>query len=349
MEGDSASTAATGEASGEASIQVNQLLQLLQNLNPRTQTDSYSNQSINLTAKLNDRNYTVWSRLMSLAIKGRGRLKHIIGPSPNEEASEYQKWQEADSIVITWIIENIEPDLVTQYLDYPTAQELWKGIEATYSSGRDQLQVYDLTVRGYNIKQAGQTIEKFYNTLQTIWKEIDRRMPNPMVCSDDITTHNKLIQQGRLYQFLQGLDDSFDKDRRDLLKEDPLPSVENAYATIRREVARRGIMNREVPSSGVSGEILTGIGIEAGLAAKGRSDSAKGEAKSSLRQGDDKSKLKCSHCGGTRHTKEGCFKLVGYPDWWPDTKKRGNRGTSNVTTTATGSQSTTGFRSHGCG
>ena len=124
----------------------------------------------------------------------RGWLRHITALPPPDTDPTYQKWQESDSIVITWLIENIEPELITQYLDYPTARELWKGIESTYHSERDQLQVYDLTVKGYSIKQGSMTIERFYNTLQTIWKEIDRRMPNPMTCSEDITIHNKFIQ-----------------------------------------------------------------------------------------------------------------------------------------------------------
>ena len=28
--------------------------------------------------------------------------------------------------------------------------------------------------------------------------------------------------------------------------------------------------------------------------------------------------MKCSHCGGSRHTKDGCFKIIGYPEWWDD-------------------------------
>ncbi|GAA0146465.1 transmembrane signal receptor [Lithospermum erythrorhizon] len=31
----------------------------------------------------------------------------------------------------------------------------------------------------------------------------------------------------------------------------------------------------------------------------------------------DKSHLKCDHCGKRGHLKAGCFKLRGYPDWWP--------------------------------
>nr|GFC98943.1 hypothetical protein [Tanacetum cinerariifolium] len=36
---------------------------------------------------------------------------------------------------------------------------------------------------------------------------------------------------------------------------------------------------------------------------------------------DDKSHLKCEECGMNRHTKEQCFKIIGYPDWWTDGHK----------------------------
>lgn len=38
---------------------------------------------------------------------------------------------------------------------------------------------------------------------------------------------------------------------------------------------------------------------------------------SSLREGKpDKSHLTCSHCKRKGHTKDQCFQLLGYPDWW---------------------------------
>nr|GFA07263.1 putative ribonuclease H-like domain-containing protein [Tanacetum cinerariifolium] len=36
---------------------------------------------------------------------------------------------------------------------------------------------------------------------------------------------------------------------------------------------------------------------------------------------DDKSHLKCEECGMNRHTKDQCFKIIGYPDWWTDGHK----------------------------
>lgn len=76
-------------------------------------------------------------------------------------------------------------------------------------------------------------------------------MPNPMKDPQDITIYNQIIQQNRLYQFLVGLHETLDKDRRDLLNQDPLPTVEMAYAEIRREIARRDIMQSSSNPSSV--------------------------------------------------------------------------------------------------
>ena len=323
-------------STGEPPVTVNQLLELLQSLNTTKSNPEFSShQTVTISEKLNNQNYTKWARLMHLAISGRGRLNHIIANPPPTTDPTYQKWTQTDSTVFSWIIENIESDLVNQYLDYPTSRELWQGIEAMYSSGRDGLQIFDLTVKANSLKQGSDPIEVFYSKLITIWKEIDRRMPNPMKDAEDITIYNGLVQRTRLYQFLAGVSDSLDKDRRDLLNRDPLPSVEEAYSAIRREITRRGIM-----SSGQ--EPLSGnpSGIGAGLAAKGKFEATtKSAAKPPNRKEEsDKSHLKCTHCGGTKHTKDGCFKLIGYPDWWPDSKKRGTKATVAM---AAGSQSTT--------
>jgi len=62
----------------------------------------------------------------------------------------------------------------------------------------------------------------------------DRKQPNPMKCSDDIATFNKIKQEQRLYQFLTGINEKFEVIRRDLLMQEKTPSVESAYAAVRR-------------------------------------------------------------------------------------------------------------------
>uniref|UniRef100_A0A803L1R9 Gag protein n=1 Tax=Chenopodium quinoa TaxID=63459 RepID=A0A803L1R9_CHEQI len=245
---------------------------------------------------------------MQIAIGGRGRLNHITANPVSPDDPEYQQWAQRDSMVLSWIIENIDGELVNQFLDYKTARDLWKDIETLLSSGRDELQIYDLNSKAASMKQGTDTIEVYFSKLNTLWKEIDRRMPNPMKCAEDITLFNSFIQRHRLYQFLAGVSDTLDKEKRNILYLDLLPTIDAAYASIRREIARRSIM------TGVSSPGQGPSEIGSGLVAQRRSDS------SSRRE--DKTYLKCSHCGGTKHTEEGCFKLIGYPEWWEDLRQR---------------------------
>ena len=61
---------------------------------------------------------------MHLAISGRDRLNHIIDDPLSKNDPAYNQWARSDSIVISWILEIIDPDLVNQYLDFPTAKTL---------------------------------------------------------------------------------------------------------------------------------------------------------------------------------------------------------------------------------
>ena len=122
--------------------------------------------------------------------------------------------------------------------------------------------------------------------MTTIWKEVDRRQPNPMIHAEDITIFNTFIQKQRLFQFLAGLNETFDKEKRDLLNLDPLPTVDMAYATIRREVSRHGIM---IHASSLGKNPSK---IESGLAVKHHRSNS-----SFRREMEDKTHLRCSHCG----------------------------------------------------
>ena len=184
----------------EPTLTIEQLLQLLQKLNTNKPTSEPTNFTIHLAEKLNNTNYKKWSRLMHLAINDRGRLSHITASPLSIKDPGNASWVQRDESVFSWIVENVDTELVNQYLDYPTAYELWKGTEMMYSSGRDSLQVFNLMVKSNTLKQGKETIKVFYSKMVTVWKEIDRRMPNPMKCPEDITKFNEITQRNRLYQ-----------------------------------------------------------------------------------------------------------------------------------------------------
>ena len=143
-----------------------------------------------------------------------------------------------DSTVKGWLINSMDPALIDNFIRFPTAKAVWDAVSTTFFDGSDTSQVYALKRQVSRIKQAGGPIEKYYNDLQGLWREIDFRHPNPMTCSADVERYNSVVQEDRVYTFLDGLDDRLDKVRADVLQLQPLPTIEEAYIRVRRKDIR---------------------------------------------------------------------------------------------------------------
>ncbi|KAJ0048821.1 hypothetical protein Pint_15647 [Pistacia integerrima] len=264
--------------------------------------------------KLNETNYALWSQVVEMYISGKDKLGYINGdiPQPSLTDPTFRKCRTDNAIVKGWLINSMDPSLIGNFIRFPTAKLVWDSIATTYFDGSDTSQVYDLRHRVTRLKQAGGSLEKYYNDLQGLWREIDFRRPNPMECAVDIQHYNLILQEDRVYVFLDGLDDRLDKIRGDVLQLRPFPTVEQEYAHVRREALRQSVMITG-SADGVSGAVLATKGLRLGsLAHPPTMHNGKHKSHASSNG------LKCSHCGNSRHTRDTCFKLHGYPDWWND-------------------------------
>lgn len=136
-------------------------------------------------------------------------------PSPTEPS--FRKWRTDNAIVKGWLINSMDPTLIGNFIRFPTAKLVWDAIATTYFDGSDTSQVYELRRRVTRLRQADGPLEKYYYDSQGIWHEIDFHRPNPMKCSADIQQYNQLVQEDRVYAFLDGLDDRLDNIRSDVL------------------------------------------------------------------------------------------------------------------------------------
>ncbi|KAJ0947674.1 hypothetical protein HanRHA438_Chr01g0018011 [Helianthus annuus] len=188
----------------DLALQITNLLKSSLNNHNQTQKQSLSD-SLKISLNLNSQNYALWARMIRVAIGGKSKalLSHLSGsPAPPEPTdAEYERWEQDDLIVFSWLIQNIEPALASNLTEFPTAKTLWDALAVTYSSGKDKLQTFDLHVKANGIKQNGSPLEDLWITLQGIWGEIDRRDPNPMKCTDDIATYSRIRSEQKLFQF----------------------------------------------------------------------------------------------------------------------------------------------------
>ena len=92
-----------------------------------------------------------------------------------------------------------------------------------------------------------------------------------METEKDIATYNQIVQENRLFNFLGGLDVKYNAIRCEILRLDPLPSVEAGYAVVRKEAAQLRIL------TGSSDEDPLSEGIGAGLVSRRPSDRQQGQ------------------------------------------------------------------------
>ncbi|RVW42603.1 Retrovirus-related Pol polyprotein from transposon TNT 1-94 [Vitis vinifera] len=244
--------------------------------------------------KLDGTNYALWSQVVEMYISSKDKLGYINGdiPQPPSTDPTFRKWRTDNAIVKGWLINSMDPSLIGNFIRFPTAKLL---------------------------KQAGGSLEKYYNDLQGLWREIDFRRLNPMECAVDIHNYNLLLQEDRVYVFLDGLDDRLDKIRDDVLQVRPFPTVEQAYAHVRREALRQSVMITG-SADAVSSAVLATKGLKLGSSIQPPTVH-NGKPKScTFSEG-----LKCSHCGNSKHTRDTCFKLHGYPNWWNDLRAKKGR------------------------
>ncbi|KAF8405794.1 hypothetical protein HHK36_007871 [Tetracentron sinense] len=156
-----------------------------------------------------------------------------------------------------------------------------------------------------------------------LWREIDFRRPNPMECAVDIHNYNIILQEDRVYAFLDGLDDRLDKIRGDVLQLRPFPTVGQAYAHVSHKALRQAVMITG-SADAVPGAVLATKGLRLGSSAQPPTMHNEKHKPNTSSEG-----LKCSHCGHPKHTRETCFKLHGYPDWWNDLQAKKGRDTGN--------------------
>lgn len=103
-------------------------------------------------------------------------------------------------------------------------------------------------------------------------------------------------EESKLFQFLDGLDDSYSSQRSQLLLLCPLPAVEMAYAAIQQEEAQRDVLS-----------------------------SADLEINAMYSRGNVDKLSTCPACGGKGHSQDKCWSVVGYPKWHYKNRKPGQK------------------------
>ncbi|KAH0698607.1 hypothetical protein KY284_012822 [Solanum tuberosum] len=254
---------------------------------------------------LDETNFSLWSQLMEMRIGARNKIGFLTGEKvkPTTNDPSYATWITDNNRVKSWLIDSMSPHLMQRFIRLATAKEIWEAIAKTFYDGSDETCLFELNKKSFTAKQNGRPLSTFYNELVEIFQEINHRIVAQEEAVVGVIHTHSIMARLRVHIFLNGLDAKFDQVRGEILRNDPKLDLESTYAYVRREFQQRQTMgtSRPIPESSAM----------AVHRKKGHSNSSSGKSNDFI----------CNHCGEKGHSKQRCYEIIGYPDWWDFSKK----------------------------
>ncbi|XP_028774894.1 uncharacterized protein LOC114731805 isoform X2 [Neltuma alba] len=257
-------------------------------------TAANENQQTVIAHKLNGSNYLQWSQSVLMYLRGRRKEKYINGqaPQPASDDPKFDTWFAENNQVMTWLCNSMTLEISEGYLLAQTAQEIWNAAKRTYSSMDNTAALFQLKKQLRELKQGTLTVTQYYSSLMRIWQQLDLFEVHSWKCLDDTQYYKKLVETERTYEFLLGLNDTFEEVRGRIMGLKPIPSLFEAFNMVKCEESRKQLTQTPVTQNEASA-----------MAVKS------GNTTDQKRKGDKW----CEHCNKRGHTKEICWKLHGKP------------------------------------
>ncbi|KAL2252169.1 UNVERIFIED_CONTAM: Retrovirus-related Pol polyprotein from transposon RE1 [Sesamum indicum] len=279
-----------------------------------------------VSALLDGTNFIPWSRSVKLALLSKSKLGFINGEiqKPENNPKELEQWVKADSMVASWIHNSISRNIVESFMYANSSRELWKELENRYGQSNGPLE-YQIKIEMASTSQGTMTVSDYYGKLKKLWDELACITHTPICTCGAAKEAAEIRGNDNLMQFLMGLNQSYDHIRSQILIMDPLPDSNRAYAMVLR-VEKQQQVN--------SGQTYTNPNMA--MQAFKKTEPIKNFQRK--RNPVDKRTQICKHCGKNGHMKEGCFELIGYPDWYKpflEQKKEGAQTMNRAAVTRT--------------
>ncbi|XP_074289167.1 uncharacterized protein LOC141614309 [Silene latifolia] len=236
-----------------------------------------------------------------------GTIKKLV-----DNSDDIEDWYMVNAMIVNWIFNTIEPGLGSTISYIEEAKQLWDDIEQRFSLGNGP-KVHRTKGSIMACKQGEkETITEYFGRLKKLWDDLDKYDPNSTcICGGCKCGLNKQLDKRRdeskVHDFLLGIDDSYSTVASNLLLQEPLPSLNRAYATMIQE---QGVKGRGKHSVGArTGENRAG---PVGFATRLSPTMADGRSRESTDKEAD-TRPYCDNGDKYGHVRASCFDIIGYP------------------------------------
>lgn len=157
-----------------------------------------------VSKKLTGDNYNSWCRAMRISLSAKNKIGFITGkvkePSAALESDDHALWQRCNDMVLSWILNSLEPELADSVLCCATPFAVWEDLRERLALGNAP-RIFQVQRDIYRIEQGQSFIAAYYTKLKGLWDELASY--NTVTCTCGVQN-----DRSKLMQFLMGLNES---------------------------------------------------------------------------------------------------------------------------------------------
>jgi hypothetical protein len=108
---------------------------LRKTISPYDITSNDNPGSLLTQVQLKGENYDEWACALKIALRARKKFGFVDGSieRPDEESPDLEDWWTNNSLLVSWIMNTIEPSLRSTMSHMEVAQDLWEDIKERFS------------------------------------------------------------------------------------------------------------------------------------------------------------------------------------------------------------------------
>ena len=220
-------------------------------------------------------------------------------PMPTTTDPTYAAWTRGNNAIISWLYNFVSKDIITSILFANMTKEIWDDLKIRFSR-KNGLRIFQLRRQLMSSQQGNYDVSTYYTKLKSVLEELSGYKPTFQCKRGGLQTLQDYNEFEYVMSFLMGLNDSFAQIRGQILLSDPFPPVGNVFSLVIQEEAQREIIVNHIPSLN-SNNMAFVVNSTTKNTTNGKSRNPK------------KERPQCAYCNMLGHTKDKCFKLVGYP------------------------------------
>lgn len=255
-----------------------------------------------ISHRLEETNYGDWSVAMRTSLDAKNKLGFVDGifTRPLESDVNFRLWFRCNSMVKSWLLNSVSPQIYRSILRMNDASEIWRDLFSRFNM-TNLPRTYNLTQEIQDLRQGTLSLSAYYTRLKTLWDQLDsaEELDEPCVCGKAARTQQK-AERAKIVKLLAGLNESYAIIRRQIIAQKVLPTLPEVY----------NILDQDNSQEGFSDVIAHYAAFQV---SELHSSPATPPAVMYVQNGLNKGRPICSFCNRVGHIADKCYKKHGFP------------------------------------